>query len=341
MPDLVADNAEAVAWVEQAKASYSRNREFGRILSSVIWSDATGPDGAQLVPIDPLALVANINANGFGLLKGHDPGFPLGKVLTAAVFISSGGTRFVAAILGFYGGGTRLSFRDLGLDSAPAVSSPSLLPAIPDGCWIEFATDPREVESAWLEGVLRAAPMRVKLTELSNNAAGPPNELIVVGLLFMALVWKPFITTVATEAGKDAYAGIHHWLRTLFDKLAERRNPVVVIQSHHDGCQISFMFRGTDVKRHYTAHDALPIAAAQAEHLVANMKNGGFAPKQVVYEFHPQDDKWFPSYAELHDGRFVTDNNLLIAVEQLPSCISLGISLGKDKPRLPSVKQLR
>jgi hypothetical protein len=341
MPDLLADNAEAMAWVEQAKATYSSNREFGKILGSVIWSDATGADGAQLVPMDPLALVAAINANGFALLKGHDPGFPLGKVLTAAVFASSDGTIFVAAVLGFYGGGIRLSFRDLGLDSAPAVSSPSRLPAIPDTCWIEFATDPREVESVWLEDVLRDAPMRVERTELSHNAAGPSNELIAVGLLFMALFWKPFITTVATEAGKDTYAGLHRWLRALFGKLVERQNPVVVIQTHHDECQISFIFRGTDVKRHYMAHDAMPVAAAQAAHLVANMKSGGVAPKQIVYEFHPQDDKWFPSYAELHDGRFITDNNLLIAAEQLPSGVSLGISLGKDKPRLPSVKRLR
>jgi len=64
---------------------------------------------------------------------------------------------------------------------------------------------------------------------------------------------------------------MHRWLRPLLDKLAERRNPVVEIQSHHNECQISFIFRGTDVKRHYAAHDALPAAAAQAEYLVANM----------------------------------------------------------------------
>jgi hypothetical protein len=156
----------------------------------------------------------------------------------------------------------------------------------------------------------------------------------------MALVWKPFITAVATEAGKNAYAGIHGWLRSLFGKLSERRNPVVVIQSHHDGCQVSFIFRGKDVKRNYAAHDALSIAAVQAGHLVANMKHGGFAPKQIIYEFHPQDDKWFPSYAEVYDGQLVTDNAVLIAVEQLPPGLSLGISRGEKKPRLPSVKQV-
>jgi hypothetical protein len=244
----------------------------------------------------------------------------------------------VAALLGFYAGGNRLSFRDLGFDPMSAVSSPSLLPALPDDCWIEFATDPREVESAWLEDVFRTAPLRVEQTPLSHNAAEATQELIRVGLIFMTLVWNPFVTTIATEVGKAAYVGIHRWLRTLFDKLAERRNPIVEIQSHHGGCQVSFVFRGSDVKRNYAAHDALPIAAAQAEHLVANMKSLGVAPKQILYEFHTQDDKWFPSYAELCDGRFVTDNNILIAVEQLPPELSLGISRGKDKPRLPSMK---
>jgi hypothetical protein len=183
--------------------------------------------------------------------------------------------------------------------------------------------------------------MPVKRTPLSNNAAEIQSELIIVGVLFLALVFKPFVTMVATEAGKDTYAGIRSWLRTLFARLSERRNPIVEIQSFHDGCQISFMFRGTDVKRHYAAHDALPVAAAQAKHLVENMKSAGFAPKLIVYEFHPEGDKWFPSYAELLDGRLVTDNKILIAVEQLPSGLSLGISLGEDGPHLPSVKRLQ
>jgi hypothetical protein len=71
------------------------------------------------------------------------------------------------------------------------------------------------------------------------------------------------------------------------------------------------------------------------------MKNRDLAPKLLVYEFHLQNDKWFPSYAELCDGRLVTDNNTLIAIEQLPSSVSLGVSRGKDKPRVPSVKELR
>ena len=270
---------------------------------------------------------------------GHDPGFPVGKVLAAEVFTSQDGETFIAAVLGFYEGGARLSFRDLRLDTAAAVSSPVRLPALTDDCWINVATDPREVEQAWLEDVLRAAPMRVERAELSHNAADPTHELIVVGLLFITLVWNPFITAVATEAGKDAYASLRLWLRTLFEKLAERRNPVVEIQSHHEGCQVSFIWRGKDVKRHFAAHDALPIAAAQADHLLTNMKGCGLDPKLIVYEFHPQHDIWFPSYAELQDGRLITDNSALIAVERLPSGLSLGLSLGKDKPTLPSLRR--
>jgi hypothetical protein len=338
MPDLIADNAEAAAWVDQVKAAHCHNSAFGRIVGSVIWSDATGSDGELLVPIDPVAIVAKINADWFPLLKGHDPGFPLGKVLAAAVFTSANGRKFVAAVLGFYHG-TRLSFRDLGFDLTLGVASPALLPPLTDAHWINLATDPKEIEPAWLEDVLRAAPMRVEWTELSHNAADPLLELIRINLPFILLVWNPFVTAIATEAGKDAYASTRRWLRTLLGKLAERRSPVLEIQSHHNECLISFLFRGTGVKRHYAALDALPAAAAQAKYLVTKMKDGDFAPKLVVYEFHPQDDIWFPSYAELYDGRLVTDNNILIAIEQLPSGLSLGVSRGKDNPRLPSVKK--
>lgn len=339
MTGLLEASAEASMWVAEAKTAHSGNNIFGKFVGSVIWSDATGVDGEQLVPIDPIALVANINANKFPLLKGHDPGFPVGKVLSAAVFTSSDGKRFVAAILGFYEGGARLSFRDLGVDAALAASSPSSLPVLPDSCWINFSTDPKEVESAWVEDVLRSAPMVVKRTDLSHNAADPLIELIRLGVPFIVLVWNPFVTAIATEAGKDTYAGMHRWFRALLRKLAERRNPILEIQSHHDGCQISFILRGTDVKRHYAAHDALPIAAAQAEYLLGNLRARNIAPKLIVYEFHPQDDIWFPSYAELHDGRFITDNKLLITVERLPSGLSLGLSLGEEKPSLPTVKQ--
>ncbi len=216
-PRLIAENPDAVAWTDQVNAVYAGNTAFGKTASAVIWVDTTGPDGEQLVPVDPQALVADINTNGFPLLKGHDPGFPLGKVLTAEVFTSSDGATFIAAIVGYYAGGARLSFRDLGFDPAAAVSLPSSLPALSEA-WIQFATDPREIDPAWLEDVLHTAPLRVERTELSHNAADALQELIRLGLPYIALVWNPFTKTIATEAGKDAYAAIKHWLRTLFEK---------------------------------------------------------------------------------------------------------------------------
>ena len=366
MPDLIEESNEAVAWLNDTKIAYSGTGVFGKVVSCVIWSDAKGPDGDLLVPIDPVdapnepevveiafqrgvpvavngealgpvALVENINATDYPLLKGHDPGFPLGKALRAAVFTSSNGTTFVAALLGLYAG-TRISFSDFELDPASIASSPASLPVLPDTCWINVATDPREIEPEWLEDALHDAPLRVERTVLSHNAADAPQELIRLGLLFLILVWNPYVTSIATEAGKATYAGLHSWMRTLLTRLAERKNPVLEVQSFHGGCCISFVFRGTDVHRHYAAHDALPGAAAQAAQLVANLKNRGRDPMRILYEFHPRDMKWFPSYAELDDGRLITDNVILVAVEQLPSGLSLGISRGGARPRLPNAK---
>jgi hypothetical protein len=328
----VKESAEASAWIEQAKAAYSGNTEFGSLASSVIWSETIGPDGKQLVPVDPDEIVAGINANGYPLLKGHDPGFPKGKVLTAATFTTADGSKFIAALLGLYQGKHPLGFSDLGIESAPVATSPPMLPT-PPSCWIEFQCDPREIDEGWIKDILDAAPLPVEREELSHNAAEAAQELLRLGLLFMTLVWNPFVTAVATEAGKDTYATLREWIRKLLGKLAERKNPVLEIQSHHDGCYVSFIFRGNDIKRHYAAHDALPLAAAQAATLIVNMKKLGVPAQKLVYEFHAEDDIWFPSFAELEDGRFITDNKTLIAAEKLPVGLSLGISLGKPKQR--------
>jgi hypothetical protein len=132
---------------------------------------------------------------------------------------------------------------------------------------------------------------------------------------------------------------LHDWVKKLLNTLSERRNPILEIQSNHNGCYISFMFGGTDVKRHYMAHDAQPAAAAQAVSLIENLLRANAAPKFLVYELHSEHDVWFPSFAELHDGRFTTDNNLLIAAEKVPTGLSLGIGLGREMPRLPPTVQ--
>lgn len=141
----------------------------------------------------------------------------------------------------------------------------------------------------------------------------------------MARVWNPFVKTIASEAGKDVYAAIRKWLRNVWDRLAERRNPIVAVQSSQDGCEVFFLFRGKDVKRHYDAHDALPVAAAQAATLIAGMKSQEIAPVSLVYEF--EDARWFPSYAILVGGQLVSDRNLFIAVEQLPNGLSIGTQM--------------
>ena len=98
-----------------------------------------------------------------------------------------------------------------------------------------------------------------------------------------------------------------------------------------DGCEVSFLFRGKDVKQNYDAHDALPIAAAQAAKLITGMKSNCVAPPvSLVYEFEPQNSRWFPSYATLDNGQLVSDRNILIAIEQLPTNLSLGIELRND-----------
>ncbi len=339
MSDLIANSPDAQNWIEKVKTDHSESVVFGKIVGSVIWSDATGPDGQLLVPIDPIVIVEKINTEGLRLLKAHDPGFPVGRVLAAASFTGSKGESFVAAVLGLYDG-KRISFRELVVDTETEMSSSTILPALGEGSWINFGFDPRHIEPAWVEDALQGAPLPVRQTPLSHNAADNQSVLIVVGVLFVALVFKPFLSTVATEAGKDCYAGIRQWVRDLLFKLSKLQNPILELQSFHDDCQISFMFREGSVKRQYAAHDALPDAAGQAQRLLKNIKRAGFQPRLIVYEFHPQDDKWFPSYAELNDGRFVTDNNLLISIEQLPTGLSLGMAIG-DRPLLPSPKRLQ
>ncbi len=339
MAELLTASAEATAWIDQVKAAHSGRIEFGSLAGSVIWSDVKGADGQQLVPLDPDELAAKINVGGFDLLRGHDPGLPQGKVLTAAVFTDTDGSKFVAALLGFYQGGRSGGFRDLGVEPSPATPAPVLLPPLSGSRLIYFSTDPREVDAAWVEDVVATAPLHVERQQLSHNAADTSQELIRIGIIFTGLLWNPYVTTIATEAGKASYAALSAWVRRLLTKAADRIDPIVDIHSHCDGCHISFLFRGTNVKRHYAAHDALPGAAARCETLVANMKSAHAAPRRIVYEFHPDDELWFPSFAELHDGRLITENNVLIAVEKLPRGLSLGLSLDEKAPRLPSTKR--
>lgn len=328
MSDLI-ETPAARDWASGTIRRHSKGI-FGKLVPAVIWSDARADDGELLVPVDPVDLVARINGKPHILLHNHDPGKPKGQVLEAANFEAEDGRRFVMAVLGYYAGGEVLDFRALELDTKAPSMTPATLPVLPNDCWIQFATDPREVDGAWLDEVTSDAPLRVERTELSHNAADSEQELIRIGLVYLALVWSPFITSIASEAGKGTYAAIHAWIRKLLHRLADRRAPVLDFHTHQDGCQVSFLLRGKDVKSHYAAHDALPGAAAQAAQLTARLKARGMPARQLIYEFDKDVAIWFPSYAVLNDNRIVTDNIALIAIEQLPTGLSLGLSRGQS-----------
>jgi hypothetical protein len=320
----------SLEWVDEAIRRHS-NGIFGKLTPAVIWSDRRGDDGELLVPIDPVEHVALINRTSLILLHGHDPGKPKGQVLESATFESENGEKFIVAILGFFAGGEVLDFRGVGLDTKVASQPREILPTLPDSLWIEIASDPREVDATWLEQVVRDAPLPIEHTELSHNAAESSQELIRVGVLFVTLVWNPFVTSIASEAGKDVYAAIRKWVRKLLEGVADLRNPIVDIHAFHGNCQVSFLFRGNDVKQNYAAHDALPDAAAHAALLVAKLKEREMPARLLVYEFDKEAVAWFPSYAVLTDNRIITDNAELIAIEQLPTGLSVGMSRRKSR----------
>jgi len=271
-----------------------------------------------------------VNEAPFSLLHNHDPGQPKGQILESAYFQAASGEAFVAAILGYYFGGNVLSFRDLKLDITSSVRPPLKLPDLPEDVRIEIAADPRDVDNAWLDEATSDAPVRIKRTALSHNADGSSNQLIVIGIAFALLVGKPFVTAFATEAGKDSYFAIRGWIRKLLSRIADRHDSILDLHSHHDSCQVSFIFRGKDVKKLYEAHDALSDAAPQAARLVSRLKDMGLPSRQLVYEFDKEALLWAPSFAVLEDDRILTDNLALISIENLPDQLSLGLTRKKS-----------
>jgi hypothetical protein len=333
MSELLNSTPAAREWVEKSIVRLG-SKIFGKLISGVIWTDAQRPDGELIIPIVPEELVRKINQNPHILLHNHDPGHPKGQVLECAQFESLDGKRFIAAILGYYAGGQVLSFRDVGLDADLEVPSPPSLPDMPEETWMQIATDPREIDGAWMDLVAINSPVPLIRTELSHNAAEAHQELIRLGLIFLALVWNPYVTSIATEAGKATYKATHSWIRQLLERMVERRSPVLDFHTQLHGCQISFLLRGNNLKKHYAAHDGLPEAAAQAEALITRIKARGVVPRQLVYEFDQEAIKWAPSFAVLNDDRIITDNVALLAIEQLPNGLSLGLS--REKQLFPS-----
>ncbi|MET3077448.1 hypothetical protein ABXV16_16965 [Pantoea leporis] len=300
---------------------------FGKIKGAVIWTDEKNEEGHYVVPIAPLNLIDEINTNPLILLNGHDPGKPIGQIIKSAYFESEKGVGFIAAVVGFYAGGQILEFNELNLELNETVKYPSELPELPDNTRIDFAVDPREVDAEWLEKVTSISPVPVKHIELSHNSSEILQELIRVGLPYLVLVWNPFTTAIASEAGKNVYAGFNKWTRELLRKLAEKRAPILSIQSFQQECQVSFLFRGKDINLNYRAHDSLPGAAVQAAELISKLSMRNTPARELTYEFDKDSSKWYPSFAILNNNIIVTDTSKLIALEQLPSELSLGISL--------------
>lgn len=325
MADFIQETPAALKWAEEAEQRHQPGK-FGEIVRAVIWTDERDPKGQLLVEVDPEQLVSQININPLPLLENHDPGRPKGKLLETAYFESASGRKFIAAVLGYYAGGEVLGFRDLGLDVSATVPPPEYLPPLSDDLWIEIGTDSREVDEEWLDRVASGSPVRIERTGLSHNAADSLQELIRLNLPYVLLVWNPFVTAVATEAGKAAYAGIHAWFRKVLSSLKDRRAPILDFHSFQNGCQVSFLFRGKDVKKLHKALEELAGAAAQAAEIISRLKAQGKISKQMVYEFDKEALLWSPSFVLLDDERIITDNLALIAIENLPKGLSLGLS---------------
>lgn len=311
-------------WTEDAIRRHSIGI-FGKIVDGVIWTDALDENGDLLVPLEPTELVAEINSTPFILLDSHDPGKPKGKILESKLFISEEGSKFVVAIFGFYEGGDVLLFEKLGFDHTVVVPTPQKLPELPKGSGIQLAVDPREVDAQWLDQLTVNANIRIERLTLSHNAADVAQELIRVGVPYVILVWNPYVTAIATKAGEATYAAFDGWLRGLIAALSDRLNPVLDIQAHQDGCQVSFILRGKDVKKHLVAHESRPNAATNAARLIAKLKELGMPAQQLIYEFDYEGLIWYPSYAILADGRIITSSVELIAFDNLPTGLSLGL----------------
>jgi len=210
--------------------------------------------------------------------------------------------------------------------SLPHVNPPSELPTLPESTFIELAFDPRDVDPIWGEQMASCAPVRVQQAHLSLNALESTQDFIQVGVLFMTLVWNPFVTSIANEAGIDTYKKVREWLELLARKASDLRNPVLQIESYHKGCQLLFFIRGGDRNLNQAAAKDISEAANQAERIVNHyLENGGI--RVLAFEYDRKLNAWYPSYAKNTKGALVTDNRKLIVVGSLPQELSLGFKM--------------
>lgn len=321
------DNQVVRDWVECAMKQHT-SKNFGTLKSGVIWTNKKNKNGSLVVPLNPIDMVNEINSTPWIILNGHDPGCPVGQIIQSAYFELKDGVEIIAAVLGFYKGAEILGFTDLNLNINEIIRTPTELPILPNNTQIQFAFDPRDVDSKWLENINSyISPVEIKNINLSHNSSETVYELIRVGLPFLALVWNPFVTTIASEAGKDTYTAIRNWVLHLLSEKEKLRNPILSIQSFQDDCNVSFLIRGKNIKLSYEAYEALSNAAVQAARLIGELKKRGTPANELTYEFDKDALRWYPSYAILNDGKIITDSSKLIAVEQLPKELSFGFSV--------------
>ena len=321
---------DAERWLNDAIRRHS-SEIYGKIKPAVVWTNALDEEGQLIVPIDPNELSRRINRDPFIILHNHDPGNPKGQVLESAVFDDGSGVVFVAAIMGFYAGGNTIEFGSMDLNLNDVYQSPRELPDLPKEASIELVFDPRDVSPQWIEYISKDAPLKIRINESSYNDAQTTHELISIGIGYLAIVWNPFVTAVASEAGKKTYTAFHNWISKLFNELSERKNPIINIVSHQSGCQIFFILRGKDVKQHYAAHRMLSSAGVQAVELIRKLKEQDKVPTQLTYEWDKEAQLWYPSYTVLTDKSIIVDRGTLIAIEQLPKSLSLGFSKVNSK----------
>lgn len=327
MASLIDASPEAQTWLAREIDAQGKRGVHTELCSAVIWSDARDANGQVIAPFDPVKIAEAINAASLPLQHDHDPGRPIGKVLSAAHFQAEDGTWFVAAVLGYFGQETLVSFETLGIDLTEAEASPTTLPSLPDDFRIVVEADLKEVDAASLTELVAGLEAPVELKRRSHNSADIAQQLVAISVVFSLLVWNPFVKTFAQEAGKDAYKLAREALKNLIERAGHLEKPLVEIQSHQSGCTVSFLIRGKGIGLHSKANAALPGAALQASRLIENVLGSGAQPIRLVYEFVRESEIWAPSFVELADGRLVSDTLNLMAIENLPKGLSLGVTV--------------
>lgn len=328
MVNLIIDTPDAHKWVEDCRRKYAAIQSYASIKPAVIWTDARDAEGRLLVSLDPENLALSINFSPLPILNGHDQGYPLGDVLEAATFRSNNGTSFVVAIFAMYEG-RHNSWQDFDVgifegqfEGAPECQEPFML---------GFRFSLREIDNSFFYDELEKFSEVVRFSPLFNNSADALNELIRIAVPYGVVVWNPFVTSFASEFGKDAYTKAHDFISAILKKCLRLNKPLVQLEALHRDCEVLFLLRGKDISYHYMAHERWSQAGSQSFALIDGLLVRGLTPTKIVYEFDAKALKWYPSYARLNDGRLITDNPALIAVEQLPSGISLGLQLDSSE----------